>query len=316
MKIVYVTGCLGFIGSHFVRKCLKMGWYVYGVDKITYAANESLLSEFETYKNFKFEKQDIKDVTEICDCDYIVNFAAESHVGNSIVNSDSFIDTNVAGTKNLLDVLKNKPSNCTQRPVFLHISTDEVYGDIAKGEHTESDILKPSNPYSAAKACSDMLIHAWARTYGIQYAIVRPTNNYGKYQHSEKLIPLIIKNLMRGKKIRLHNKGTPIRNWLHAEDTSEAVLTLIKSSVKNEIYNIAGGFEQTNSETARKVIKAYYGTDDNWEQYIDYSYQRVGQDVRYALNDDKIRNLGWQPKKVFDDEIKSIVDHYKEDFRW
>ena len=118
MKIVYVTGCLGFIGSHFVRKCLKMGWYVYGVDKITYAANESLLSEFETYKNFKFEKQDIKDVTEICDCDYIVNFAAESHVGNSIVNSDSFIDTNVAGTKNLLDVLKNKPSNCTQRPVF------------------------------------------------------------------------------------------------------------------------------------------------------------------------------------------------------
>jgi dTDP-glucose 4,6-dehydratase len=316
MKIVYVTGCLGFIGSHFVRKCLKMGWYVYGVDKITYAANEGLLKEFETYKNFKFEKQDIKDVTQICDCDYIVNFAAESHVGNSIINSDSFIDTNVAGTKNLLDVLKNKPSNCTQRPIFLHISTDEVYGDITDGEHIEADILKPSNPYSAAKACSDMLIHAWARTYGVEYLIVRPTNNYGKNQHPEKLIPLIIKNLMRGKKIRLHNEGTPIRNWLHAEDTSNAVLTLIKSSAKNGIYNIAGGFEQTNSETARKVIKAFYGTDNDWERYIDYSYKRVGQDVRYALNDDKIRKLGWSPKKVFDDEIKSIVDHYKEDFRW
>tara|TARA_B100000214_G_scaffold362926_1_gene327908 strand:+ start:341 stop:1291 length:951 start_codon:yes stop_codon:yes gene_type:complete len=316
MKIIYVTGCLGFIGSHFVRKCLKMGWYVYGVDKITYAANTGILKEFQSYKNFRFEKQDIKDVKQICDCDYIVNFAAESHVGNSIINSDSFIDTNVAGTKNLLDVLKNKPVNCTQRPVFLHISTDEVYGDITKGEHTESDILIPSNPYSAAKACSDMLIHAWARTYGVEYLIVRPTNNYGKFQHPEKLIPLIVKNLMRGKKIRLHNNGTPIRNWLHAEDTSEAILTLIKSGVKNDIYNIAGGFEQTNSETARKVVKAFYGTDDNWEKYVDYSYKRVGQDVRYALNDDKIRNLGWTPNKIFDDEIKSIVDHYKEDFRW
>ena len=316
MKIIYVTGCLGFIGSHFVRKCLKMGWYVYGVDKITYAANTGILKEFQSYKNFRFEKQDIKDVKQICDCDYIVNFAAESHVGNSIINSDSFIDTNVAGTKNLLDVLKNKPVNCTQRPVFLHISTDEVYGDITKGEHTESDILIPSNPYSAAKACSDMLIHAWARTYGVEYLIVRPTNNYGKFQHPEKLIPLIVKNLMRGKKIRLHNNGTPIRNWLHAEDTSEAILTLIKSGVKNDIYNIAGGFEQTNSETARKVVKAFYGTDDNWEKYVDYSYKRVGQDVRYALNDDKIRNLGWTLNKIFDDEIKSIVDHYKEDFRW
>ena len=316
MKIVYVTGCLGFIGSHFVRKCLKLGWYVYGVDKITYAANESLLEEFNTHKNFKFEKQDIKDITQICDCDYIVNFAAESHVGNSIINSDSFIDTNVAGTKNLLDVLKNKPSNCTQRPIFLHISTDEVYGDISTGVHTEKDLLKPSNPYSAAKACSDMLIFAWARTYGLDYLIVRPTNNYGMYQHPEKLIPLIVKNLMRGKNVRLHDSGTPTRNWLHVEDTAEAVLTLINCGVKNNIYNVAGGFEQTNSETARKVIQSFHGADTDWEKYVDYSYERLGQDIRYALEDKKLRELGWSPVKVFDEEIQRIVDHYRENFRW
>ena len=185
-----------------------------------------------------------------------------------------------------------------------------------EGHHTEDDLLHPSNPYSAAKAAADMLVLAWSRTYDLQYLIVRPTNNYGIRQYPEKLIPLSVKNLLRGRKISLHNNGTPVRNWLHADDTAEAVLTLIDNEVVNEIYNVSGDFEQQNSETVRKIIKSFYGTDDNWENYVDYSYERKGQDVRYCLDDHKIRNLGWKPKRIFDNEIQSIVEYYKNNFIW
>ena len=315
MKIVYITGCLGFIGSYATRKALRRGWMVYGVDKLTYAANENLLREFNRYPNFKFSSKDIKDLKRLYDCDYVINFAAESHVGNSIIDSDHFINSNIIGVKNLLDLVRNKPVNCNDRPIFFHISTDEVYGDIEAGEHYETDLLKPSNPYSAAKAGGDMLINAWARTYGVNYIILRPTNNYGIGQYPEKLIPLAVKNLVRGKKIRLHNNGTPIRNWLHADDTAEAVMTIIDSGKVNEIYNVAGGFEQPNSETVKKIIKQFHDTDE-WEKYVDFSAVRQGQDVRYALNDDKLRSLGWEPKRVFDDEIVPIVHYYRDNFVW
>ena len=199
MKIVYITGCLGFMASYAVRKALARGWKVRGVDKLTYAANPQLLEEFCQHPNFEFEETDIKDLERLYDCDYVINYAAESHVGNSIVNSDEFIDSNILGVRNLLDLVRFKPINCNDRPTFFHISTDEVYGYIEDGAHTEQDLLKPSNPYSAAKAAGDMLIHAWARTYGIQYIILRPTNNYGIGQYPEKLIPLTIKNLLREK---------------------------------------------------------------------------------------------------------------------
>jgi len=316
MKVVYVTGCLGFIGSYVTRKCLQKGWMVRGVDKITYAADTGLLAEFEKYPNFVFEKKDIKDLNFLYDCDYVINTAAESHVGNSIINSDEFISSNIVGVKNLLDLVRHKPENCNKRPVFFHFSTDEVYGDIDEGAHTEKDLLKPSNPYSAAKAAADMLVLAWARTYGVEYIILRPTNNYGIGQYPEKLIPISIKNLMRGQKIRLHNDGTPVRNWLHADDTAEAVITIIESGKINEIYNVAGGFEQTNIDTTKKVIDNFYGTLENWQENIDFSYSRQGQDVRYALNDDKLRALNWHPKKFFDDEIGKIVEYYKKNWRW
>ena len=314
MKIVYVTGCLGFIGSYVTRMCLDGGWMVYGVDKCTYASNLALLEEFREYSNFKFENIDIKDLEHLYDCDYVINTAAESHVGNSIINSKKFIESNVVGVQNLLDLVKNKPENCNKRPVFLHFSTDEVYGDIATGCHTEADLLHPSNPYSAAKAAADMLILAWARTYGINYVIVRPTNNYGIGQYPEKLIPLSVKNLNRSLKIRLHNNGEPVRNWLHVDDTALAVMQIIDSGVTDEIYNIAGGFEQTNAETVRKVIYAFNGSE-NWEEYVDFSYRRPGQDVRYSLDDSKIRSLGWKPTKIFDEEIFRIVDEIKNNFR-
>lgn len=316
MKIVYITGCLGFMGAYATRKCLERGWMVYGVDKLTYAANPKLLEEFKAYDNFRFEAVDIKNLAHLYDCDYIINYAAESHVGNSIVRSDEFINTNILGVKNLLELIRGKQENCNSRPILLHVSTDEVYGDITQGAHTEEDLLKPSNPYSASKAAGDMLILAWARTYGLQYNILRPTNNYGIGQYPEKLIPLSVKNLMRGKKIRLHNNGTPYRNWLHADDTAEAVMTIIDSDVVNEIYNVAGGFEQQNIDTVKKIIRYYYGSIDRVEQHLDFSYSRVGQDVRYALDDTKLRALGWEPKRIFDDEISSIVAHYKSNFIW
>jgi len=317
MKVVYITGCLGFIGSYLTRKCLKRGWRVYGVDKCTYVANTSLLTEFEKYSNFKFEKADINDLSHLYDCDYVINTAAESHVGNSIVKSEEFMSSNILGVKNLLELIRHKPTNVTPRPIFFHFSTDEVYGDIELGEHTESDLLKPSNPYSAAKAAADMLVLAWARTYDIKYIILRPTNNYGVGQYPEKLIPLAVKNLERELKIKLHNQGTPIRNWLHASDTAAAVLTIVDSQAENEIYNVAGGFEQSNKVTVEKVLKEYLGQSAiSLEDYVDFSYNRVGQDIRYALNDNKLRSLGWAPKKQFDTEIKEIVKYYKDRFIW
>ena len=316
MKIVYITGCLGFMASYVVRKALARGWMVRGIDKITYAANPDLLNEFNESPNFNFDEIDIRDLQHLYDCDYVINFAAESHVGNSIINSDEFINSNIIAVRDLLDLIRFKPVNCSERPIFFHVSTDEVYGDIKDGAHTERDLLKPSNPYSAAKAAGDMLIHAWARTYDIEYVILRPTNNYGIGQYPEKLIPLAVKNLLRKKNIHLHNDGTPIRNWLHAEDTADAVMTIIDSGKTNQIYNVAGGFEQTNKETVRKVITAFNNTAKGWETHVDFSAVRPGQDVRYALNDSKLRALGWYPKKNFDEEIPKIVEYYKNNFIW
>jgi dTDP-glucose 4,6-dehydratase len=314
-KIVYVTGCLGFIGSYVTRACLSLDWYVKGVDKMTYAANKELLAEFKKHPNFSFVNCDINDLKFLYECDYIINTAAETHVGNSIANSDEFVHSNINGVHNLLELIRNYRQETTKTPILLHFSTDEVYGDIKNGAHSENDLLKPSNPYSATKAAADMLILAWSRTYNLPYIIVRPTNNYGIGQYVEKLIPKACKYLTLNKKIPLHNDGTPIRNWLHAADTADAVIKIIQSGVKNEIYNIAGGYEQSNLECVRKIIKAYNGSD-KIEEYIDTSFVRVGQDVRYSLDDSKLSKLGWKASFTFDEELKNIVDYYKNKFIW
>jgi len=315
MKIVYITGCLGFIGSYITRTCLKKGWHVKGIDKMTYAANKILLDEFKKYTNFSFVHCDINDLKFLYDCDYIINTAAETHVGNSIANSDEFIHSNINGVHNLLGLIKNYRQEGTDIPTLLHFSTDEVYGDIKEGAHIETDLLKPSNPYSATKAAADMLVLAWGRTYNLPYIIVRPTNNYGIGQYVEKLIPKTCKFLKLGRKIPLHNNGTPIRNWLHAADTAEAIIKIIEKGVKNEIYNIAGSFEQTNYDTVKKVILNWSG-DKDVDKYIDWSYSRAGQDIRYALDDSKLRKLGWEPKAQFNLELDPIIDYYKEKFIW
>ena len=318
MKVVYITGCLGLIGSYLTRICLQKNYYVIGVDKITYAARPDLLREFYKYERFKFEQQDICNLNRLVDCDYFINVAAETHVDNSIRKSDDFIKSNINGVYNIIELLKTYKREGIITPTLIHFSTDEVYGDISEGEHIETDILKPSNPYSATKAAADQLILAWARTYKINYVIVRPTNNYGIGQYVEKLIPKACKCLALNRKIPLHNQGAPFRNWLHAKDTANGVLKIIESGVKNEIFNIAGGFEQSNIVTVQKIISEYFGTlpEDYKEKYLDLSICREGQDVRYALNDNKLRNLGWRPTCKFDAEIKEIVQYYKNNFIW
>ena len=316
IKTVYITGCLGFMGSYIVRACLDKGWYVKGVDKITYASNTNLLKEFSAYANFSFVQCDINDLDFLYECDYVINTAAETHVGNSIVSSDEFVESNINGVHNLLKLIKNYRGESSAKPILLHFSTDEVYGDIDQGHHTETDLLKPSNPYSATKAAADMLVTAWSRTYSLPYIIIRPTNNYGISQYIEKLIPKSVKYLSLGRKIPLHNEGSPVRNWLHAWDTANGVMTIIEAGRTNEIYNICGGHELTNYEVVDKVISLYHSPSHDAKMYLDLSYDRVGQDVRYALDDSKIRSLGWSPLKSFDEECVSIVEYYKDKFLW
>ena len=311
-KIVYVTGCLGIIGSHVTRHCLDLGWYVIGVDKGTYASNEQFLPEFQGYPNFKFIRSDINDLEKLYDCDYIINTAAETHVDNSIASSDVFLKSNVNGVHHLLKLIREKSG--FNMPVLLHFSTDEVYGDIEEGFHNEADLLKPSNPYSATKAAADMLVLAWARTYKVPYVIVRPTNNYGIGQYVEKLIPKTVKYLSIGRKIDLHDKGRPRRTWLHASDTASAVATIINAGVVNEIYNISGNYETDNLTVVKKILNLM----DLQEPVENYTIDlvRPGQDVRYAIADEKLKSLGWTPQADFDTELEKIVEYYKTNFVW
>jgi dTDP-glucose 4,6-dehydratase len=247
------------------------------------------------------------------ECDYIINTAAETHVDNSIEDSDEFLHSNVNGVHHLLKLITKK-GQVYKMPTLLHFSTDEVYGDIMQGSHTEEDLLRPSNPYSATKAAADMLILAWARTFNLPYVIVRPTNNYGIGQYVEKLIPKSIKYLTVGRQIDLHDKGLPVRTWLHAEDTASAVITIINQGVQNEIYNISGNLELQNIRVVEKIIKMYNG-DTDYTKYLK-DMVRPGQDKRYSIDDSKLKALGWTPQAEFDKELEKIVQYYSDTFIW
>jgi len=196
-------------------------------------------------------------------------------------------------------------------------NTDETYGDIVSGSHKETDLLRPSNPYSATKASADMLIKAWERTYNVPAIIVRPTNNYGMGQYVEKLIPKTCKFLSIGRKIPMHEKGEPIRNWLHAKDTARAIEIILEKGEIGEIYNISGNFEQKNIVTFKKILDTYFkDMNVSINDYADLSITRKGQDVRYAIDDSKIKKLGWKPTCNFDEELPKIVNYYKNKFIW
>ena len=314
-KVVYVTGCLGFIGYHVTQTCLDNGYYVIGVDKKTYAANVQFLPDLIKHSRFKFIESDINDLDMLYDCDYIINTAAETHVDNSIVSSDVFLRSNVNGVHHLLNLIKER--HRFKMPTLLHFSTDEVYGDIEEGAHVETDMLKPSNPYSATKAAADQLILAWARTFRVPYVIVRPTNNYGIGQYTEKFIPKTIKSLQLGRKIPLHDAGMPRRTWLHVSDTASAVIKIIEAGVQNEIYNISGNHEEQNIVIAMQIIDMFCPNEvDDYDPYLNLDITRPGQDVRYSIDDQKLKALGWKPKAIFELELAKIVQYYSQTFVW
>jgi dTDP-glucose 4,6-dehydratase len=314
MKVVCVTGCLGFMGSHFTRSCLTKGWNVWGIDCVTYAAHSSLLAEFSKNPSFRFLEKDIVEMNHLFDVDYVFNFAAETHVDNSIMDSARFTRTNIMGVENLLELIRGKRNY--EMPTFFQLSTDEVYGDIEDGKHKETDPLKPSNPYSASKAAADMLILGWHRTHNVAFNIVRPTNNYGINQYPEKLIPKAVKYLSLGKKIPLHGDGSYCRNWLHAADTASAIHVVAERGDRNRVYNISGNHEASNKEIVSKIIEIFFGSNVGMDQHVQFNFVRMGEDIRYSLDDSALRALGWKNERNFEHELRSIVEHYKNNFDW
>ena len=312
-KVITITGCAGFIGYYVAKACLDKGWYVRGIDIETYASNLSSIQKLMQYPRFVYEKTNINNLTLIYDCDYIINCAAETHVDNSIVENSSFMHSNVNGVHRLLSLIQQK--HRFKMPILLHFSTDEVYGDIVDGSHTEEDLLKPSNPYSATKAAADMLITAWNRTFNTPYIIVRPTNNYGIGQYVEKFIPKTIKYLTLGRKVPLHENGTPVRTWLHVEDTADAIIHIIGLGITDEIYNISGNYEDQNINIFKKIVNLHNITDD-YNQFADFSVKRQGQDVRYSIDDSKLRATGWSPHRQFDEKLADIVSFHSRYFAW
>lgn len=288
-KRVMVTGGLGFIGSHFVQLLLAKGYEVVNVDKRTYASRKDI--DFIGLPNYQFIEKDIGDLKSLPPrISYIVNFAAESHVQNSIYDSRAFFQSNVQGVYNLLELVRSTEEGA--RPTFIQISTDEVYGDIKEGMFSEDDRLKASSPYSATKAAADQLVLGWIRTYGIKARICRSCNNYGFGQNSEKLIPRTTKLAFRNEKMTVHGSGHYTREWIHVEDNCEAILRVMEQGMDGEIYNITTGVSLSNLDVIQLIHKVM-GTPPNHFVFVE---DRPGQDVRYAISANKIRQLGWIPK--------------------
>lgn len=297
MSKIIVTGGLGFIGSHFVNYVRENTYHkVLIIDKLTYAGNLNNLILPTDYL-----KKDICDVIpeDLGDYDYIVNFAAESHVDNSIKDGLPFVKSNVQGTFNMIEVAR-KNKNLIK---FLHISTDEVYGDIDEGSAIETDNIIPSSYYSATKASADMLVMSAGRTYGFPYLITRTCNNYGENQHHEKFIPKIIRSIKNGDEVPVYGDGEQVREWIHADDNAKAILTLLMSDEVNEIYNIGTGESYTNNQII-KMIGNILGKDVKFK----YVEDRLGHDKRYSLSSLKYENkFGVMQNTKLTEWLKKII---------
>jgi dTDP-glucose 4,6-dehydratase len=310
-KTFIVTGGLGFIGSHFIEMCLKNGHKVFNIDKETYAAHTDLVFSGE----YTHIKEDISKIKSIPACDIIVNFAAESHVDNSIDESFSFISSNVVGVYNILEIIKNNKieaaikSQSYQIPLYVQISTDEVFGDILEGFFKEEAVHTPSNPYSATKSSAEQLVVAWGRTYDMPYIITRTTNNYGKRQNYEKLIPRVITSLIKGEKVPVHGNGEYIRNWIHVEDNVNALYTIVNSGEENNCYHISANEEYSVKEIV-EIIADIFGK--KYQDIADFSSDRSGCDLRYALDCTKTQALGWKQKKNLRSTLKEIKKYYED----
>ncbi len=332
MKTYLVTGGAGFIGSNFVNYMLKKynNVKIVNVDCLTYAGNLENLKDVENNKNYKFVKANICDREAIRkvfledDIDYVVNFAAESHVDRSIKDPEIFVESNVKGTVNLLNVAKEfwtvgddkYKENCK----FLQVSTDEVYGSLGEqGYFMETTPLCPHSPYSASKAAADMLVKAYFDTFKFPINITRCSNNYGPYQFPEKLIPLIINNTLRHKNLPVYGDGLNVRDWLFVEDHCKAIDMVIKEGKLGEVYNVGGHNERTNITIVKTIINHIKDVVDPSvsENLITYVQDRKGHDRRYGIDPEKIKNdLGWYPETTFEVGIKKTIDWYLEHKNW
>ena len=290
MSKFLVTGGRGFIGSHFVEKALERGHMIVDIDKMNYASHEEL--PWDDHPNYTHLRTDISKIGFLPNCDVLINFAAESHVDNSIRDTRPFIDSNILGVHNLLELVRGKPKY--NRPLFFHISTDEVYGDRLEGMFTEEDSLSPSNPYSATKAAAEMLVLSYGRTYNIDYIITRSANNYGSRQYEEKLISKSITSLKENKRIPIHGDGSYVRDWTYVKDNVDGIFTIIDMNIRNEIFNIAAENHMTNLEAVSDVL-SWFDKDESSLLFVE---NRWGQDLRYSISSQKLRNLGWKPKYI------------------
>ncbi len=302
---ILVTGGAGFIGSETARQLVRSGHEVTVVDSLTYAGNIHSLDSIQN--KIDFFEIDIRDgrrletLFEDRKFDSVMNFAAETHVDNSISNPEVFLETNILGTFNLLELARKYQFR------FLQVSTDEVYGSIRKGKFTENDKLDPSSPYSASKAAAELLMQAYIKTFSIEALGVRCSNNYGQYQHVEKLIPAFISKIKNGEKVPVYGDGTNVREWIHVSDSVSGILKVLEFGRQEEFYNISSGDFHENLEVTRKILE-YFGYGDD---RIDFVSDRPGHDFRYAIDSSKIRNeLSWKCVIPFEQGLTSTIEWY------
>ena len=313
MKLL-VTGGLGFIGSNFIRYILgKYDYEIVNLDKMTYCGNPENLKDIEGNPDLKARYQFIKGGIEdknalsgIPKVDWVVNFAAETHVDRSIMAADAFVKTDILGTYNLLEFAKE------QNVLLIQISTDEVYGSTAEGSFKENSPLLPSSPYASSKAGADLLAMSYFRTHQTPVIITRSANNFGPYQYPEKFIPLFVTNLLEGKKIPLYGTGENVRDWIYVIDNCEAIDAVMHKGKIGEIYNIGSGNEKTNLEVTKLILQELSLGED----MIEFVKDRKGHDFRYSMQYDKIKNLGWQPKSTFEKALQETVQWFKDNSWW
>ena len=312
---ILVTGGAGFIGSNFIHYLLKnYDDQVLNIDKLTYAGNLDNLKEVSDSDNYKFYEGDIRDkklITKIFDSsiDYVVNFAAETHVDRSIEKPNQFIKTNIEGTQ----VLLNRALECDIKN-FVQISTDEVYGSLGKrGKFSETNKLNPTNPYAASKASADLITKSYYKTFELPVNITRSSNNFGPYQFPEKLIPLFITNILQGKKLPLYGNGKNVRDWIFVKENCKAIDLIMRKGNKGEVYNIGANCEKSNLELTKIILKIM----NKSESFIKFVEDRPGHDYRYALDNTKIKKeLGWNSKISFYQCLTKTIEWYKRNKDW
>ena len=315
MKKIIVTGGLGFIGSNLIDLLLKKNFFVINIDKATYSSNQYNVKDLSKSKKYKFIKLDIKSrklkkILFKYKPHGIFNLAAETHVDRSIDNPDSFIQSNIVGVYNLLESFKNFSK--TYKSKLIHISTDEVYGDILIGRSHEKYPYEPSSPYAASKAASDHLVSSYVRTYGLPAIVTNCSNNYGPKQHPEKLIPKLIYNILNNKPLPIYGKGTNSREWIYVKDHCEALIKVFLKGKIGEFYNIGSNKNMNNLQVTKELLKNSKKLINLGNKVkINFVKDRPGHDIRYALNSNKIKKrLGWKPRTNFSKGIKLTLDWY------